>query len=45
MYVFRENLPNKEGTIDILLTELEAKNLLLDLESKSKQHMDTTNKI
>ena len=45
MDVFHKNLPNLEGTIYILLTELEVKNLLIDLESESKLHRDTTDNI
>ena len=35
----------KDGEVGLVLTFLEAKNLLLDLESESKEHRTTTKEL
>ena len=45
MEIFHKKLPLKEGEITIVLKELEVKNLLLDLYTKSENHRTSTEKI
>lgn len=42
MRIRKEVLPIKEGEVSITFSEVEIKNILLDLESESKHHREST---